>query len=270
MGHTDRHPTTLSAARIWAPLALLTAAAVLIAGAAWASHHTPIERALQGPDRTEADKARDAGRKPAEVLAFYGIEPGMRVLEVGAGGGYYTAILDPLVGPDGRVLAQNSPQAVEGFLKDAAAARFGPEGSLPNTERYWKNAADWDLEPNSLDAVLIFLIYHHQHYRPDEGEALPAATVDMLAKIRAALKPGGVLGVIEHRAAPGSTRADSAGWHRVPAAMAKADITGAGFEFDGSSDIFTNPDDDERNFWRPTGLSGKTTRFVQRYRKPAQ
>ena len=83
------------------------------------------------------------------------------------------------------------------------------------------------------------------------------------------LKPGGTFIVIEHVAVEGSTRADSANWHRTPPATAKADITGVGFEFVADApELFNNPDDDLMNRWFDTGLAGKTTTFVQKYRKP--
>ena len=234
-----------------------------------ARHHTPIEQALQNSARPEADKARDEARKPAQVLAFFGVEPGMRVMEVGGGGGYYSEILNYLVGTDGKVIAQNSPGFAETFLKDALAVRY-KDGRLSNAEQLLANAPDWELEEGSLDAAFIFLIYHHMHVDTEEGEVMPSRTKVMLAKIYAALKPGGVLGVIEHRATEGSTRAESATWHRITEAVAKADMAAAGFVFDGDSDMFTNADDDERNYWRESGMSGKTTRIVHRYRKPAE
>lgn len=233
-----------------------------------AKHHTPAEQAVQNPARPEADKARDEARKPAEVLAFYGVEPGMQILEVSAGSGYYTEILNYAVGGEGKVIAQNSPGAFyESRLKEPLAVRH-EDGRLANVEQLLASAPDWQLQDSSLDAVFIFLIYHHMHMGQDGVEAMPETTRETLARIYAALKPGGVLGIIEHRAAEGSTRAESAAWHRVPEAVVKADMAAAGFAFDGESDMFTNAGDDERNYWRESGLLGKTTRLVQRYKKP--
>ncbi len=232
-----------------------------------AGQHTPIEQAVQNTARPDADRERDAGRKPAEVLAFYGVEPGMRVLEVGAGGGYYSEILNHLVGGDGKVIAQNSPGFAARVLKDALAERY-EDGRLANAGQLLANAPDWQLDDGSLDAAFIFLIYHHMHLDADKSEAMPSRTRVTLGKIYAALKPGGVLGIIEHRAAAGATRAESAGWHRTTDAVVKADITAAGFIFDGESEMFRNADDDEKNYWRKSGLSGKTTRLVHLYRKP--
>lgn len=233
-----------------------------------AGHHTPIEQAVQNEARPEADRARDEARKPAEVLAFFGVEPGMRVMEVGAGSGYYTEILNYVVGGEGKVIAQNSPGPFyEGFLKEPLAVRH-EGGRLANVEPLLAASPDWELEDGSLDAAYIFLIYHHMHIGQDGVEAMPESTVATLAKLRAALKPGGLLGIIEHRAAEGATRAESAAWHRITEAVARADMAAAGFAFDGESDMFTNAGDDERNYWRESGMLGKTTRIVHRYRKP--
>lgn len=235
-----------------------------------AAHHTPIEQALQNAARPEADKARDAARRPAEVLAFYGAEPGMRVMEVGGGSGYYTEILNHLVGSEGKVIAQNGPGPFyENFLKPALVVRH-EGGRLANVEQLVAGSADWALADNSLDAVYIFLIYHHMHVEEGEGEAMPARTKVTMGKIYAALKPGGVLGIIEHRAAAGSSRAESATWHRITDAVARADMAEAGFILDGESDMFTNAEDDEKNYWRESGMLGKTTRIVHRYVKPAK
>ncbi|MCH8863067.1 MAG: class I SAM-dependent methyltransferase [Proteobacteria bacterium] len=235
-----------------------------------ARHHTPIEQAVQNPARPDDDRARDEARRPAEVLAFFGVEPGMRVMEVGGGSGYYTEILNYVVGGEGKVIAQNGPGPFyESFLKEPLATRY-KDGRLENAEQLLASAPDWELEDGSLDAVFIFLIYHHMHIGPDGAEAMPESTVATLAKLRAALKPGGLLGLIEHRAADGATRAESAAWHRITDAVARADMAAAGFAFDGASDMFTNAEDDQRNYWRESGMSGKTTRIVHRYRKPAE
>lgn len=234
-----------------------------------AGHHTPIEQAIQNPARPEADMARDEARKPAQVLAFYGIEPGMKVLEVGAGSGYYAEILNYTVGTGGKVLAQNSPGFAERVLKDKLAVRY-QDGRLENAEQLLANAPDWQIEDGALDAAFIFLIYHHMHLDDDESEAMPERTKVTLSKIYAALKPGGVLGIIEHRAAAGTTRLESARWHRITDAVARADMAAAGFVFDGESEMFSNADDDEKNYWRQAGLAGKTTRLVHRYKKPAE
>ena len=122
---------------------------------------------------------------------------------------------------------------------------------------------------NSVDTVMLSYIYHHLHYAEDSGESFPAESAALIAEFARVLKPGGTFIVIEHVAAEGTSRAESASWHRTPPATAIADITGAGFELASEApDLYSNPDDDLMNVWFDTGLSGKTTTFVHKYRMP--
>ncbi|MFQ5534587.1 MAG: methyltransferase domain-containing protein [Sphingomonadales bacterium] len=225
-----------------------------------------IAAAVANPARSEQARVRDAGRKPTEILTFFGVKPGMTVLDVGAGSGYYTEILDAAVGPGGKVLAQNTPgDFYDNFLKTS----FEPLAErLANVEPYLISMTDIDLEDATLDAAFIFLIYHHMHYNPDEGEALPGRTKAILARIRAALKPGGILGIIEHAAPDGASRADSAPLHRVDPATTKLDITGQGFDLAAESDLLHFRTDDRSVYWRNTPYQGKTWRLVHKYVKP--
>jgi predicted methyltransferase len=116
---------------------------------------------------------------------------------------------------------------------------------------------------------MVSYLYHHMHYADGSGEMFPDSSKALFGEFRRVLKPGGTVIIIEHAAIDDSGRAESGGWHRTPPDMAKADITGVGFEFVGDApEIFHNPDDDRKNIWFETGLQGKTTTFVQKYRKP--
>lgn len=226
-----------------------------------------ILAAVANPARGDEARARDAGRKPADVLAFFGVEPGMTVLDVAAGGGYYTEILDGVVGAGGKVIAQNGTgEFYEKFIKD----RFEPlVARLANTEAHLGPLADLEVADNSIDAAFIFLIFHHMHHDAEQGEVFPEGSKANLAKILAVLKPGGVLGIIEHAAPDGTGRAASAALHRVDDATTRADITGAGFELAAESDILHVATDDRAVYWRGTPHQGKTWRLVHKYVKPA-
>jgi predicted methyltransferase len=129
--------------------------------------------------------------------------------------------------------------------------------------------AAFPLEDNSVDTVMLSYIYHHLHYAEDSGENFPASSAALVSEFARVLKPGGTFIVIEHVAVDGSSRAYSAGWHRTPPDTAKADVTGTGFEFDSEAPgLYMNPDDNLMNIWFETGLSGKTTTFVHKYRVP--
>ncbi len=249
-------------------LGIIAASALTIISAATAKEiPAHIQAALDNPLRSEENRARDADRKPGEVLAFYGVKEGMVVADLASGGGYFAEILSGAVGESGHVHAQNTsgPRAEEN--RAALEEHYAQFGNIS----YDLSARSEPLpyEDNSMDLVMLSLIVHHLHYAEDSGEEMPARSGEIYADIKRVLKPGGVFAVIEHTATPGATRAESAAWHRAPEAIIKADITSAGFTFDGGADIHVNPDDDLKNNFFEAGLRGKTTRMVHRYVKPA-
>lgn len=226
-----------------------------------------IGDAIANSNRTEANRERDADRKPDQVLAFAGVEAGDTVLDWGAGGGYWTELFSGVVGDAGTVYAEQAAGERFESRKAAYEEQFAPFGNvelLPIAR-----GEPIPLDDNSVDTVLLSYLYHHMHYAEGSDEALPGSTAALLAEYARVLKPGGTFIVIEHAAADGSSRAQSAGWHRTPPDTARADITGAGFEFvDDAPEIFFNPDDDLMNSWGEAGLRGKTTTFVHKYRVP--
>lgn len=226
-----------------------------------------IQAGIDNPNRTEENRARDGDRKPGEVLAFFGVKEGMTVVDIASAGGYFSEILSGAVGPNGSVHAQNRAGPRINERIDELNAHYAKFGNItlditePNTPLPY--------EDNSVDMILLSLIIHHLHYNEESGEMTPDRSKEIYADFRRVLKPGGVFAIIEHKAADGSTRAESAGWHRIPEDILKADVTSAGFVFDGSADdIHHNPDDDLKNVWFETGLQGKTTRLVHRYKNP--
>ncbi len=218
---------------------------------------------LAAGDRPDADKQRDAGRKPAEVIAFLGIEPGMTVVDLIASGGYYTDVLSIAVGEDGKVYAQNSPFVLkmrDGANDKAMTARL-EGGRLPNVERLDQNLSEAGLAPASVDAALTALNFHDIY----NGRGADAAA-GFLAAVYGVLKPGGVLGVVDHH---GNTGADNESLHRIPESQVRAVVEASPFELDASSDVLRNPDDDRsQNVFDPA-IRGQTDRFVLRLRKPA-
>ena len=119
--------------------------------------------------------------------------------------------------------------------------------------------------------LLIILIIHHWHYNAEEGETIPAGTIAIYNNILRMLKPGGVLGIVEHRAANEMSRQASAANHRIPSSVAKADITSVGFILDGESNLLADhPEDDTTIIWRNNTARGMTQRIVQRYLKPSE
>jgi len=217
---------------------------------------------LEGGERSAEDVARDAGRKPAEVVAFLGIEPGMTVVDLIAAGGYYTKVLSLAVGPEGRVYAQNGEYVLkmrDGANDKAMTARLAG-GRLPNVVRLDKEVGDMGLEPGSVDAAVTALNFHDIY-----NSRGPEAAAAFLAVVYETLEPGGVLGLIDHRGKAGAANDEL---HRIEEALVVAAAEATGFEIEAKSDLLRNPDDDHtKNVFDP-GLRGKTDRFVLRLRKP--
>ena len=227
-------------------------------------HDNIYKAAVHDESRSESDRARDAGRHPDKVLEFYGVEKGMHVVDLAAGGGYYTHIISNVVGPEGHVYAQTRPSSSTRQLDRINELSH----TFENVDGLVESMNTMGLPDQSQDRVFMILMYHHFHADPAGGESLPAITPEVLAEIKRVLKPGGVFGIIEHEALEGSTRQQSNEWHRVPSALAIADLTAAGFEFAGASDVLTNANDPKNCHWNQCMERGASSRFVHAYRKP--
>jgi predicted methyltransferase len=249
-------------------LATLAAAAVVLATSiASAEHHEAIESAIGNSNRAEANSERDDARKPDQVLGFIELDSDDVVLDYGAGGGYWTELISVVVGDGGKVYAHHRAGKRYDKRKEALTAQFSPFGNIELMPL--DRGAAFPLGDGSVDTILVSYLYHHMHFADGSGEMFPDRSIELFGEFRRVLKPGGTVIIIEHAAVDGSGRAESGGWHRTPPEMAKADIAGVGFEFVGDApEIFHNPDDDRKNAWNKTGLRGKTTSFVQKYRKP--
>lgn len=209
------------------------------------------------PGRPEADKARDAGRKPAEVLNFLGIEEGMTVVDLVAAAGYYTEVLSHAVGSSGTVYMQNSAASLTGERGQRTAAAINERlanNRLANVERIMRDPDSLGLPDNSLDAAVIALEFHELYLSDD-----PNAVADFLAEMRRVLKPGGVLGIIEHAGHPVY---DPGPLHRALEAQVVADVQAAGMFVAASSPILENPEDLRDKMVFDSSIRGATDRFV--------
>lgn len=242
---------------------------MLIGGIAWAigmaavAEEGPskaIRDAVSHPDRPMEDQQRDADRKPAEVLAYAGVKPGMTVADLMAGGGYYSEIVARAVGTSGVVYAQNNSIALERFADKAIAERLRDD-RLPNVIRWDRELEDLGLPAGGIDVALMVLFYHDTYWMGLDRAA-------MNQQILASLKPGGTFLVIDHHAETGSGERDVQSLHRVDARLVKKEILDAGFEWVDSSDLLRHPEEDRTiNVFKPA-IRGKTDRFVFRFRKP--
>jgi len=223
-------------------------------------------QALVHPDRRAADHNRDAGRKPGEVLAFFGIEPGMTVLDMFSGGGYYSELLSYVVGPEGRVVA-HSNEAYINFVGDEFQERHG-HGRLANVEVLMAENNELELPAAIFDAVTLILSYHDIFHVDVENGWPKIDGPKLLAELYKGMKPGGVLGVVDHYAEAGAPRETGDSVHRIDPGIVISELEIAGFVFEGRSNVLRNMDDDYNKFALDPEVRGKTDRFVFRFRKP--
>ena len=212
-----------------------------------------IATAVADAARPDADKARDAVRKPAEIVAFAGVKPGDKVAEIAPGGGYYTRILSKAVGPEGKVYAlmpaffANRPGGLDAI--NALAEQYG------NVEVVVIDYAATEL-PEPVDLVWTTENYHDLA----NGDI---ATVNGWAF--KALKPGGIYFVEDH-AAPGTGTSATSTLHRIDPAAVKEQVGAAGFTLEAESDLLHNPNDPHDV--NPREVQPTSDKFALRFRKP--
>ena len=220
-----------------------------------------LEIALASESRSERDRARDEGRKPAQVMEFLGITSGMTVVDMYAAGGFYTEVLSLAVGNEGKVYAQNPARMLQfrdGANEKAISTRLAG-GRLANVERLNKELTKLGLEENSIDVVITALNFHDIYNGAGADAALGSAKI-----IYSILKPNGVFGVIDHQ---GNSGNDNASLHRIEVALAVETLKEAGFKIQ-RSDLLSNPDDSRDKGVFDPSVRGKTDRFLLLARKP--
>lgn len=221
-----------------------------------------ITAAVDSPDRPAADKALDAGRKPAQMLTFFGIKPGMKVVDLVAGAGYTTELLALVVGPTGKVYSQNylPPTSKASKMIDAWHERL-KQPALSNVVAIQKPVDDPNLLPvvsDSLDAVITNMNYHDLvNHKANLGR--------MNKYIFRMLKKGGVYGIIDNSAQAGSGARDVGTLHRIDEQYVIDQVAEAGFRLDASSSALRNPKDDRT--WFIMKHRGVQDRFMLKFVK---
>lgn len=252
-------------------IALLPALLLAIAPIANSDNHdngdpmaARIAKQQQADDRHEFDFRRDSARKPYELFRFLGLEEGMTALDVGAYAGYTTEMLSAAVGPSGKVYSHNTEKVLktyaEGYYDRTMTERLAND-RLPNVVLYLREYDDLGLD-NEVDVAFLGNLLHDFYHRDGEDNALA-----FLQSIYAALKPGGVLGVMDH---VGLENANNARLHRMSPTLARNLLEQAGFEIDAESRLFANPDDDYSLMVYNDAVYLKTDRFLLRARKPVE
>jgi predicted methyltransferase len=229
------------------------AALVLCVSAAHAAPPANVAAAVADSSRPAADKARDAARKPAEILEFAGVKSGDKVVELLPGGGYFTRVLSAAVGPTGKVYAAVPANDVE---KTKAALQKG------NVEVVTLDAKGFKT-PEPVDVMFTAQNYHDFHLKQLALD-VPAVNKTLYNTI----KPGGTLLVIDHAAVAGAPIEVADTLHRIDPAIARREIEAAGFKFVGEDNAIRNPADPKTvNVFDPS-IRGKTDQFVYKFEKP--
>ncbi|MDI1447524.1 SAM-dependent methyltransferase [Polyangium sp. 6x1] len=223
-----------------------------------------IAAIVAAPDRAEADRALDAGRKPAELLAFLDIRPGMKVAEIAAGGGYTAELLARTVGEAGKVYGQNSKFILERFAEKPWAERL-QKPVMKNVVRVDREF-DEPLPPEAkeLDAVVMVLFYHDTIWMKTDRDK-------MNKTIFQALRPGGVYGIVDHSAKAGSGTSEAQTTHRIEEKTLREEVERAGFKLAGEASFLRN-EKDTRDWnaspMKAGELRGTSDRFVLKFVKP--
>ena len=227
-----------------------------------------VAAAVAAPGRPADAIELDAARKPVEVLNWLGLKRGDRVLDYFTGTGYYAEIMARAVGPQGHVIAWNTPFfAANDQIRPAAEA---VHQRSPNVALYTTPVTALSFPPQSFDFVLMHMVYHDTYWESARFQVPHIDPAIVLRAVFEATKPGGIVGVVDHVANPGGdTRAVVEALHRIDPAVLRADYERAGFVFDGESDLLRNPQDDHsKNIFDPA-IRGHTDRILYRFRRPA-
>jgi len=241
--------------------ALLVSAVPVAASAAPADVKSSVAATAA---RSEANVKLDESRKPAEVLKFLGLQQGMWVADPFGGNLYWAEITAPAVGPKGRVTIWQPKQfyGQKGYDNYMAL-----KARQPNV---WMRVSPFEAPdlPGKYDFMLINMDYHDVYWESEKNGIVRMDPDEWLKTIYNSMKPGAVVGVIDHVANPGDTRATVEKFHRIDPETVKADFIRAGFKLEATSNLLRNPADDHSlNVFDPQ-IRGKTDRFVFKFRKP--
>ena len=226
----------------------------------------PIRNAVNATDRPATDKNLDAGRQPEQMLAFFGIQPGMKVADLWAGTGYTTELLSRTVGTSGMVYSQNPPFPPEFQMIAQAWTDRLKNPTLKNVTAVSKpfDAADFlPAPPGSLDVVVINMNYHDLVLRNIDRAKVNAA-------VSQALKSGGAYAIVDHSAKDGSGVKDIE-LHRIDEQFLINEVQKAGFTLVARSGALRHPTDDRTWSTSPRVAGerrGTSDRFMLLFKKP--
>lgn len=245
----------------WAALAV--AAITVSAGAVEHKISANIAAAVANPNRPEADRARDANRKPADCLAFAGVKPGDRVADIIPGTGYFTKLFSKAVGPKGYVYAYIPSELDDLYRKHGIKVPPPADPNYPNVS-YIHAPIEKFVTPEKLDIAWTSQNYHDLHNKEFGSPDMKAFN----KVVYDSLKPGGVFIVLDHAAEKGSGVRDTDTLHRIDEDTVKKEVEAAGFKLVAESDVLRNPEDTHTKKVFDPSIRGKTDQFILKFRKP--
>jgi predicted methyltransferase len=213
---------------------------------------------IAAPDRSAADRVTDLRRDPLQILTFIGARPGMKVLDMGAGGGYSTELMARSVGPNGVVYGQNAPDFGARGKAAFEARETTPAGKQMVGLFY---PFDDPLPPDvrNLDLVTFLFFYHDTTY-------MPVDRAKMNKKLFGALKPGGLLVIADHSAGAGAGTTVARSLHRIEESVVRSEVEAAGFKLVGEGDFWRHPEDTRDFTTQPP--TKPADEFVLKFQKP--
>jgi predicted methyltransferase len=240
--------------------------AVLVASPLAAAEQDVYTAATLREGRSAQDTRRDAIDHPAEVLRLAKITPGMQVADVLGGDGYYSELVSTIVGSQGHVLLLNNA-AFDGWSDNGWVKRLA-DGRLPNVEHRTIDVNKMGLGDGTLDAVLLIKVYHDLYWVADDGSWPKVDPSRVLDQIVRALRPGGVVLLVDHSAKPGTGSSVAGTLHRIDESFTRMDFEKHGLSLVGTSDVLRRPEDARDQISYKGPMLGKTDRFVLVFRKP--
>jgi predicted methyltransferase len=235
----------------------------------WAATTTPvagnIETALSDTRRPAEQVRLDATRKPATLIAFAGVRPGDHIADFMPGNAYFTRILSDVVGPTGRVYAYIPAEQIANCpaTEISGAQAVGRDPGYANVTVLTGTLTDFQM-PERLDLIWTAQNYHDLH----DTFLGPAEMTRLNKAFFNALRPGGVLLVIDHVAEKGSGIRDTETLHRIDPAFLQQEIEAAGFIFEAQSDVLRNSHDAHTLSVFDTSIRGMTDQVVFLIRRP--
>jgi len=223
-----------------------------------------IAAAIADPTRPAEDRARDAARRPAEVVAFAGVKPGDTVVDLIPGGGYFTRIFSKAVGPSGHVYA-----LVPSFLAEKYPQAVASMKALAADPAYRNVTVVVEAVTDLAQQGPVDLVWTSQNYHDLHGPSLPANAASNIDRaVLMALRPGGVFVIEDHVAEAASGIRDAGVLHRIDPAFVRDEVEQAGFVFDAESPVLHNPLDPHTARVFDPSIRGRTDQFVFKFCKP--